>query len=183
MQENCEKLCIKQTELGDFLPQDVCMRSDVTPQQLAEKLENITTTMAFECFHWHALAQGNCFFEGQKANNFYQQARTLLKARPLFKRQAKMSTPRMLNDKEYATILQAKKIITSALSPTFGMWKSVETAQSPWTEGLSDGELSAARVAVNFLFTNFIQRVVPQSARKVVSSKSMEAPTPDHQHS
>ena len=182
MQENCKQLCIKQTELGDFLPQEVCVCSNEPLQQQAKKLEDVTRTMIGECFRWHFLAKDNCFFEGQKVGIFHKRAQVLFRAQTLFNRQADAPNVLSLNDEEYKTVLQAKKI-TSDLLPTFGTWKSLVSIKSPWTEAPSEDELSAACVAVNSLFTNFIQRVVPQSTRKVVSSQAVEAPTPDHQHS
>ena len=182
MQKHLKELCIQQTELGDFLPSDECVCSDRPLQQQAKKLEDVTRTMIGECFRWHFLAKDNCFFEDQKVDIFHKRAQVLFRAQAIFSRQSNTSDVLSLSDEECETVLRAKKI-TSDLLPTFGTWKSLETMKSPWTEGPSEDELSAARVAMNSLFTNFIQRVVPQSVRKVVASRVVEPAMPDHQHS
>ncbi|MBP5160885.1 MAG: hypothetical protein ILP11_02415 [Alphaproteobacteria bacterium] len=180
-QEPWKQVFVRQTPDGDFLPRDVCVRTDVPPQQLARQLENMTRTMIGECYRWHALADENCFFEDQKASLFHEKAQALFRAQAIFRRQAKAPQTHLLTGEERQVLVKAKQIECDLL-PSFGLWKTVEHAQSTWTDGLPTDALSAAYVAVTSLFTRFMERVAPVPPRTITSSQ-IEAPAPERQHS
>ena len=181
-QEPWKQVFVRKTQDGDFLPQDICVRTDVSLQQLATKLENMTKTMIGECYRWHALADENCFFENQKATLFHEKAQALFRAQAIFRRQIKTPQTCFLSPKEREVVLTAKKIAYDML-PSFGMWKSVEHCQSKWTEGLPKDALSAAQVAVTALFTRFVDRLTPPAVCKITSSRLVSEPGPENQHS
>lgn len=179
--EPWKQVFVRKTPDGDFLPQDVCARTDVSPQQLALKLESMTHTMICECYRWHALADEHCFFEDQKATLFHEKAQALFRAQAIFRRQAKASQPHLLTGEERQVLVTAKQIECDML-PSFGLWKTLEHAQSTWNDGLPKDALSAAYVAVTSLFTRFMDRVAPVPTRKLISSR-IEEPVPENQRS
>lgn len=185
MQELWKQLPIEQKPSGDFLPADLCVQRDTSPQLMAAYLENLTNLIIKEYKSWHELAKETTFFEENTQEQYPAQYKkevgALLKAKRLFHKQAKTSYPLSLTAQQRDDILFAREIAYNTL-PTFGLWQSVDVKESEQElTGLPEKAIPAVQVALVSLVENFIEKVCPMP-KKVMTHTHRES-TQDHQRS